>query len=144
MKISEFKKILENSETIDFYLPNGEKIPSHFHITEVGMMTKNFSDCGNVFRIVKKATLQIWTSTDFWHRLDPKMILSIINNTEKLFENEDLEIEIEYQQGSICKFNLDFIDDKLQLINTQTDCLAKDSCEFPIKKNRIKLSDLQS
>ena len=116
-------------------------IPSHFHITEVGMTTKNFTDCGNKFRIQKTATLQLWTSTDFWHRLDPKMIVNIIESTNEVFNGEDLDIEIEYQQETIGKYGLDLIDNKLQLINKKTDCLAKDSCEFPPKKIKVKMSD---
>ncbi|MBC7642619.1 MAG: hypothetical protein H7174_09840 [Flavobacterium sp.] len=143
MKISEFKNKLENLKTLDFYLPNGNKIPSHFHITEVGMITKNFTDCGNTFRIEKKANLQIWTSVDYWHRLDPKMIISIVNGVEKNFNGEDLELQIEYQQETIGVFELSFTENKFQLINTKTDCLAKNSCEFPIKKVKIKLKDLQ-
>lgn len=144
MKLSEFKSILEISSSIDFYLPNGQMIPGHFHITEVGLSVKNFTDCGSTFRIQKTATLQLWTSTDFWNRLDPKMIVSIINNTDKIFEGEDLDIEIEYQQETIGKFGLDFINDKFQLKNKQTDCLAKDSCEFPLKKVKLNMKDLQS
>ncbi len=143
MKLSAFKKHLMEATTIDFYLPNGDKIPPHFHITEVGLTTKNFTDCGNTFRIEKKATLQLWTSTDYWHRLDPKMIVKIIDSTDAIFENQDLDIEIEYQQNTIGRFGLDFVDHKLQLTATQTDCLAKDSCEFPLKKTKIKMSDLQ-
>lgn len=144
MKLSEFKIKLENLETVDFYLPNGQKIPSHFHITEVGMTTKNFTDCGNTFRIQKTATLQLWTSVDYWHRLDPKMIVKIIDSTHEMFNDEDLEIEIEYQQETIGKFGLDFIDNQLRLTNKQTDCLAKDSCEFPLKKVKIKMNELQA
>ena len=141
MKLSQFKSYIENVETISFYLPNGEMIPAHFHITEVGMTTKNFTDCGNKFRIQKTATLQLWTSTDFWHRLDPKIILKIIESTDEVFSSEDLDIEIEYQQETIGRFGLDCIENKLQLVNKQTDCLAKVSCEFPIKKVKIKMSE---
>ena len=142
MKISEFKNKLENLKTLDFYLPDGNKIPSHFHITEVGMITKNFSDCGNTFRIEKKANIQIWTSIDYWHRLDPKLIISIINATEKIFDGEDLELQMEYQQDTIGVFGLSYMKNKFQLNNTKTDCLAKNSCEFPLKKVKIKLGDL--
>jgi hypothetical protein len=144
MKLSEFINQLENLESVDFYLPNGQKVPSHFHITEVGMTTKNFTDCGNTFRIQKTATLQLWTSVDYWHRLDPKMVVKIINSTQKMFDGEDLDIEIEYQQETIGKFGLEFIENQFRLTNKQTDCLAKDSCEFPLKKVKIKMSDLQA
>lgn len=143
MKLSEFKKFLLANESIDFYLPNGDKIPSHFHITEVGLTTKNFTDCGNVFRIDKKANLQIWVSTDFWHRLDNQKVSEIIENaTQKILDGKDLEIQIEYQNDTIGIYGLEIIENKLYLTNTKTDCLAKDSCEFPLKKVKIKLKDL--
>ncbi len=144
MKLSEFKNQLQNLEQLDFVLPNGQKIPPHFHITEVGMTTKQFTDCGNTFRTQKTATMQLWTSVDYWHRLDPKMIVKIINSTDKIFAGEDLEIEIEYQQETIGKFGLDFINNQFVLTSTKTDCLAKDSCGFPIEKVKIKMSDLQA
>ncbi|WP_310556398.1 DUF6428 family protein [Flavobacterium sp.] len=144
MKLSEFKTKLEGLETLDFYLSNGQKIPSHFHITEVGMTTKNFTDCGNTFRIQKTATLQLWTSVDYCHRLDPKMVVKIINSTEKMFEGQDLDIEIEYQQDTTGKFGLDFINNQFILTNTQTNCLAKNSCGLPLEKVKIKMSDLQA
>lgn len=144
MKLSEFKNHLENLETLEIYLENGQKVPLHFHITEVGLTTKHFTDCGNTFRIKKNATLQLWTSVDYWHRLDPKKVASIITATEKIFEGEDLDIEIEYQQDTIGKFALEFIDNKFVLTATKTDCLAKDSCAFPIEKVKIKMSELQA
>ena len=90
------------------------------------------------------ATLQLWITVDYWHRLDPKMVVKIINSTEKIFNGEDLEIEIEYQQETICKFGLDFIDSKFRLTNKQTDCLAKDSCGLPLEKVKLKMSDIQA
>ena len=137
MKLSQFKNHLETVTDINFVLPNGVKIPSHFHITEVGMITKQFTDCGNTFRISKKATFQLWTSVDFYHRLEPQKILKIINSTEKMFAGEDLEIEIEYQMDTIGKFGLEFTNNEFVLTNTKTDCLAKDNCGIPIDKIKI-------
>jgi Family of unknown function (DUF6428) len=142
MKLSEFKSKLETLEQLEFVLENGQKVPLHFHITEVGMSTKQFTDCGNTFRIQKTATLQLWNSVDFWHRLDPKKVVQIINSTSKLFDGQDLEIEIEYQQETIGKYNLEYIDNQFILTNTKTDCLAKTSCGI-IEKVKINLSDLQ-
>ncbi len=141
MKLSQFKNHLETVDQIHFVLPNGTKIPSHFHITEVGMTTKQFTDCGNTFRISKTATFQLWTSIDFHHRLEPKKILSIINATEKMFAGEDLDIEIEYQQETIGKFGLEFNNNEFVLTNTKTDCLAKDNCGIPIEKIKAKIGE---
>ena len=137
MKLSQFKSHLENATDINFVLQNGTKVPSHFHITEVGLTTKQFTDCGNTFRIVKTATFQLWTSTDFHHRLEPKKIVSILNGTQNMFAGEDLDIEIEYQQETIGKFGLTFNDNQFVLTNTQTDCLAKDICGIPVEKEKV-------
>ena len=42
MKLSEVKHVLKNSETIGFQLPNGTLVPTHFHVTEVGKINKQF------------------------------------------------------------------------------------------------------
>jgi Family of unknown function (DUF6428) len=46
MKISEFKTHLNNLDSVNFKLPNGTLVPLHFHITEVGRISKHFIDCG--------------------------------------------------------------------------------------------------
>ncbi len=134
MKLSEFKKQLSQIENLDFYLENGTKIPSHFHITEVGLSTKHFTDCGNTFRVDKKATLQLWTNLDFSHRLEPKKILKIIDSASNIFEGEDLEIEIEYQLETISKFGVSLQNNVFVLTNTKTACLAMEACGFPQKQ----------
>jgi hypothetical protein len=141
MKLSQFKTLLSSVTEINFVLQNGTKVPSHFHITEVGMTTKQFTDCGNTFRISKTATFQLWTSVDFQHRLEPKKVLSILDATQNMFAGEDLDIEIEYQQETIGKFGLAFIDNQFVLTNTQTDCLAKDNCGIPVEKVKAKIGE---
>jgi hypothetical protein len=141
MKLSEFKNKLEQVEQLEFVLQNGQKVPSHFHITEVGMTTKQFTDCGNTFRIQKTATLQLWASVDFHHRLEPQKVLKIIHSTEKMFDGDDLEIEIEFQQETVGKFGLEFLNNQFVLTNTKTDCLAKSSCGM-IEKVKTNLKVL--
>jgi hypothetical protein len=131
MKLSEFKNQLSQIENLDFYLENGIKIPAHFHITEVGLSTKHFTDCGNTFRVDKKATLQLWTNLDFNHRIEPKKLLKIIESTSSIFEGEDLEIEMEYQLETVSKFGLSYQNNSFVLTNTKTACLAMEACGFP-------------
>jgi hypothetical protein len=142
MKLSQFKSQLAQTENLSFVLQNGTKVPAHFHITEVGMTTKQFTDCGNTFRIQKTATFQLWTSVDFYHRLEPQKVLKIIESTESMFAGEDLDIEIEYQQETIGKFGLEFQDNQFVLTNTKTDCLAKDNCGIT-EKVKVSLDQLQ-
>jgi len=141
MKLSEIKSKLNQLETISFQLPNGELVPSHFHVTEVGKITKNFIDCGGTVRKEEVANFQLWNANDYDHRLHPEKLLHIIELSEKVLEIEDLEIEVEYQADTIGKFGLDF-DGKTFLLSTkQTDCLAKENCGIPTKKPKVQLSD---
>ena len=45
MKLSELKSILDEIETVEFELPDGNLIPQHFHVTEIGQVDKRFMDC---------------------------------------------------------------------------------------------------
>ena len=50
MKISEFKKYLNTLDHLNFQLENGTLVPAHIHVTEVGVRSKRFIDCGGVLR----------------------------------------------------------------------------------------------
>ncbi len=144
MKLSEIKNKLSQLEKISFQLPNGELVPNHFHITEVGKITKHFIDCGGTVRNEEVVNFQLWNANDYDHRLHPEKLLHIIELSEKVLGIEDLEIEVEYQAGTIGKFGLDFDGTHFLLTSKQTDCLAKDQCGIPAEKSKKKLSELQS
>lgn len=142
MKLSNIKKHLTALNQIAFKLPNGELVPSHFHVTEVGKITKNFIDCGGTVRNEEVVNFQLWNDNDYDHRLHPEKLLSIIELSEKVLGIEDLEIEVEYQGESISKFGLDF-DGTIFLLTTKlTDCLAKDKCGIPQSKPKIRLMNV--
>ena len=142
MKLSEIKSILKGVETISFQLPNGALVPSHFHVTEVGKITKHFIDCGGTERKEEVVNFQLWNANDYDHRLHPEKLINIIALSEKKLNINNLEIEVEYQADTIGKFGLDFNGTNFVLTNKQTDCLAKDNCGIPIEKPRIALSAL--
>ena len=108
MKLSEIKPVLNTVESVSFILPNGQFVPNHFHVTEVGMITKNFIDCGGTVREEKVVNFQLWEANDFDHRLAPQKLKNIIELSEKVLHLEDAEIEVEYQQDTIGKYNLEF------------------------------------
>ncbi len=108
MKLSAFKMALESLTEVNFTLENGTMVPEHFHVTEVGMITKNFIDCGGTVRTEKVVSLQLWEANDFDHRLKPQKLLNIIALSEKTLGIEDLDIEVEYQSTTIGKFGLNF------------------------------------
>lgn len=145
MKLSEIKNELKNLGTIAFQLPNGDLVPSHFHVTEVGKVTKHFIDCGGTVRLEEVANFQLWEANDYDHRLHPEKLLGIIELSEKVLQIPDLEIEVEYQmKETIGKFTLGFDGTNFLLISKLTDCLAKDNCGIPAEKPKVSLSDLQA
>jgi len=143
MKLSEIKSKLNQLETIAFQLPDGTLVPNHFHVTEVGKISKHFIDCGGTVRQEEVANFQLWEANDYDHRLHPEKLINIIELSERILGIEDLEIEIEYQSDTIGKYGLDFAGTNFILTNKQTDCLAKDNCGIPQEKPRVKLSELQ-
>lgn len=144
MKLSEAKVVLEDLETIGFQLPNGNLVPNHFHVTEVGKITKHFIDCGGTVRNEEVVNFQLWNANDYDHRLHPEKLLHIIELSEKVLEIDDLDIEVEYQAETIGKFGLEFDGKYFVLTTKQTDCLAKDNCGIPPEKLNVRLSDLKS
>ena len=144
MKLSEVKTILQNLDSIAFQLPNGELVPRHFHVTEVGKIEKHFIDCGGTVRKDKVVNFQLWNADDYDHRLHPEKLISIIELSEKVLQIEDHEVEVEYQGETIGKFGIDFDGTHFLLTTKQTDCLAKDACGIPAEKPKVKLADLNN
>ncbi|MFY7861992.1 MAG: DUF6428 family protein [Chitinophagales bacterium] len=131
MKLSEVKSILPSLDNVVFQLENGTVIPEHFHVTEVGMIKKQFIDCGGVIREDRTINFQLWNANDTDHRLKPTKLLKIIQLSEEKLGLKDAEVEVEYQGRTIEKYNLGFNGDQFILLAKQTDCLAQDACGIP-------------
>ncbi|MHB0756625.1 DUF6428 family protein [Polaribacter sp. M15] len=144
MKLSQVKSVLQELETISFQLPNGDLVPNHFHVTEVGKITKHFIDCGGTERKEEVVNFQLWNANDYDHRLHPEKLVNIIELSEKRLGIDDLEIEVEYQADTIGKFDLDFNGQHFLLTNKKTDCLAKDKCGIPTEKPKVKLAEIKT
>ena len=144
MKLSEIKKHLSTAESVNFELQNGTFVPENFHVTEVGVVTKHFIDCGGTVRNEKVANFQLWNANDFEHRLKPAKLLNIIKLSEEKLGMEDLEIEVEYQSDTIGKYGLGFSGENFLLTTKQTDCLAKDNCGVPQHKQKLQLAELET
>lgn len=142
MKLSEIKSKLPQLSQLTFLLPDGSSVPAHFHITEVGQVTKRFIDCGGTLRDEKSINFQLWEDGDYDHRLGSKKLLDIIQLSEKVLGLEDLEVEVEYQGDTIGKYGLDFNGEAFVLTKTMTDCLAKDKCGIPAQKPKVSLGSL--
>jgi hypothetical protein len=144
MKLSQVKNILKTVEAVNFNLPNGTTVPEHFHVTEVGLITKKFIDCGGTVRNESVVNFQLWDANDFEHRLKPQKLLNIIELSEKVLGIGDFEIEVEYQSKTIGKYDLDFNGKDFVLLNKKTACLAQDQCGIPVEKQKVKLSELNN
>lgn len=144
MKLSEIKNHLSQLDTIAFELPDGSLVPSHFHVTEVGKITKHFIDCGGTVRNEEVVNFQLWNANDYDHRLHPEKLVHIIELSENLLNIGDLEIEVEYQGATIGKYSLGFNGQNFLLETKQTDCLAKDKCNIPPEKTKVAMGELQA
>ena len=142
MKLSDVKTQLKNLEVLNFQLENGTPVPEHFHVTEVGMISKHFIDCGGVVRNEKVANFQLWDANDFDHRLKPQKLLNIIALSEQKLGMEDLEVEGEYQADAIGKYDLGFNGKNFVLQSKETNCLASDKCGIPQEKLKVSLKNL--
>lgn len=140
MKLSELKNKLESLQEIKFELPNGTFVPNHFHVTEVGKVSKHFIDCGGKLRTEEKINFQLWNANDYDHRLHPEKLIQIIELAEEALQLHDLEIEVEFQGETIQTFGLAFHNNHFSLTTKQTACLAEDACGIPPSEEKPKIS----
>jgi hypothetical protein len=144
MKLSDFKNKLNTMNSVDFIHADGTPVPEHFHITEVGLTTKNFIDCGGTVRDEKVVNFQLWEANDTDHRLAPEKLLKIISLSEQIIGIQDYEIEVEYQTNTIGRYSVDVDKDKFILQSKQTNCLASDNCGIPKEKLKENLAEISS
>jgi hypothetical protein len=135
MKSSTLLKTLRDhsGSHIRFLLPDGGLIPLHAHVTEVGRVDKTFLDCGGTTRRTSSLCLQTWVADDVDHRLPAGKLADIIDRAAPILGNDDLEVEVEYEEGFISQFPIESAtqrgDTILFTLGTKhTDCLAKEIC----------------
>lgn len=131
MKLSEVKQALNKVEQVRFTLPNGNVVPEHFHVTEIGLIDRFFIDCGGTKRKKSTINFQLYTADDYDHRLSGQKLNDIINLSEDALDLTDLEVEVEYQNDTVGVYGLDFDSGTFILTTTKTDCLAKVECALP-------------
>lgn len=136
MKLHELKSILESqpNKYPRFILPDGDQVPAHFHLTEVGHVAKNFIDCGGTIRKSESVVLQLWANDgDADHRLSAGKMANILALGKLILPHSNLDVEVEYDDYAISQFPLTGFDstgDRLDftLTTKHTDCLAKEKC----------------
>jgi hypothetical protein len=92
-------------------LPDGGLIPAHFHITEVGHVTKRFIDCGGTRRTLETCLLQTWVHDDVDHRLVAGKLATIFDRAGDVLPHHDLPVEIEYEDGVVAQFPVESAED---------------------------------
>jgi hypothetical protein len=135
MHLTELKAVLaENPRSLlRFRLPNGSLSAPHAHITEVGLVTKSFIDCGGTIRSAAYCLLQSWVADDVDHRLQAGKLLSIIEKASPLLGTQDPLVELEHQlehatQLSVIAAAVQEGEVVLQLAGKRTACLAPEIC----------------
>ena len=135
MKLTEFTARLRQhpDHQLTFVLPDGDRVPAHFHITEAGRIDKSFIDCGATIRTSATCSLQAWVAEDTDHRLTPGKLAAVLEIAAPLFRGDDLEVELEYEDGAISQYPVlaatsEGAELVFQLGSKHTDCLAKELC----------------
>jgi aquaporin Z len=134
MNVQKFNQLLASnpSAALSIMLPNGEFVPDHFHITEVGRAHKQFIDCGGTRRETLTALLQVWVANDADHRLDSTK-LSQIMKVGAGFLKDDMPLVVEYGSETVANYPLGDVEVTpkgllLVLGNKPTACLAMEKC----------------
>jgi hypothetical protein len=119
-------------------LPDGSCVPANFHVTEMGIVSKRFVDCGGTQRKSESCVLQVWVADDFDHRLKSDKLDSIVQTSRSLLGLMDktygsLPVEIEFENEVISQYPLGDVEVTpngllFVLGKKHTACLAPDKC----------------
>ena len=98
MKFHDLQNTLEaNPELFPrFVLPDGDYIPAHAHVTEVGHVVRNFIDCGGLTGQEEKVVLQTHVGSDTDHRLRSDRFAKILQLGSRVIPSTDLDVDVEY------------------------------------------------
>ena len=128
------KVLAENpAAPLHLLLPDGDLVPAHFHVTEVGRVQKDFIDCGGTVRSATACVLQVWVADDRDHRLETTKLAGTLRLAAPLLKATDLPVEVEYEDGRVSQFPVAAAEVTpsgvlLHLGAKHTACLALDRC----------------
>ena len=135
MLLSEFTAQLEAQPEAGLHLllPDGDLVPAHFHVTEVGRVAKDFIDCGGTVRSTRSCVLQVWVADDTAHRLDAAKLARVVRLAAPVLGADDLPVEVEYDTGFITQLPVTGAEVTpagllFHLGGKHTACLAPDQC----------------
>jgi hypothetical protein len=115
-------------------LPDGDYIPAHAHVTEVGHVVRNFIDCGGLTGKEEKVVLQTHVGSDVDHRLRSDRFGRILQLGSRVIPSADLNVDVEYDccvvaQYPITKATPDGEHLNLILQRGRTQCWARERRE---------------
>lgn len=135
MTLETLLAVLSNNPAaaVHLMLPDQSFVPSHFHVTEVGRVHKDFIDCGGTVRSATSCVLQVWVAHDTDHRLDTSKLAHVLRLAVPLLTTTDLPVEVEYENGVVSQFPVAAAEVTpsgilLHLGTKHTACLAVDQC----------------
>jgi uncharacterized protein DUF6428 len=79
-----------------FVLPDGDYIPAHAHVTEVGHVVRSFIDCGGLTGKEEKVVLQTHVGNDADHRLRSDRLAKILQLGNRVIPSAQLDVDVEY------------------------------------------------
>jgi Family of unknown function (DUF6428) len=79
-----------------FVLPDGDHIPAHAHITEVGHVVRSFIDCRGLTGKEEKVLLQTHVGNDTDHRLRSDRFAKILQLGNRVIPSANLDVDVEY------------------------------------------------
>ena len=133
MKLSDLRAVLEQQPNTlpRFVLPDGDSIPLHAHVTEVGYVVKNFIDCGGVTGKVESAVLQTHVGRDIDHRLSSATFAKILKLGERVLPHDQLEVAIEYDCCVVAQYPVTEVTPAGEYLDVivgkgRTQCLAQE------------------
>ena len=87
-----------------FVLPDGDYIPAHAHVTEIGHVVRNFIDCGGLTGTEDKVLLQTHVGDDTDHRLRSDRFAQILQLGNRVIPSANLDVDVEYDCGVVAQY----------------------------------------
>lgn len=135
MTLRELKTLLAENPARELLLelPSTEFVPEHFHVTEVGLVRKDFIDCGGSRRSLDYCSLQAWVAHDLDHRMTTDKLGKILSLSGSVLPDDRVTVEVEYEAPYISQFPLIDIGVNAEVMIWRlgvkhTACLAPDKC----------------
>jgi len=98
MTLADLRNAIEanSRRVLRFVLPDGDFIPAHAHVTEVGHVVRMFIDCGGQTGKEEKIVLQTHVGNDTDHRLRSDRLAKILALGNRVIPSAELNVDVEY------------------------------------------------